>query len=149
MKPILRILTVLITASVLIACGSSAASAPQPQITAGTYRLKELYDDEGTSLNDKLARLEAEGSTVTLILSEDGTGTYQLFDETEAVTWNETSLTLFGETYTMEQTPEALTVHSGSGTEGRMVFVMELAGLEGRKKLDGYDVESLIVYPGK
>jgi major membrane immunogen (membrane-anchored lipoprotein) len=125
MKPILRILTVLITASVLIACGSSAASAPQPQITAGTYRLKELYDDEGTSLNDKLARLEAEGSTVTLILSEDGTGTYQLFDETEAVTWNETSLTLFGETYTMEQTPEALTVHSGSGTEGRMVFVME------------------------
>ena len=125
MKPILRILTVLITALVLTACGSSAASEPEPQIAAGTYRLKELYDDEGTSLNDKLARLEAEGSTVTLVLAEDGTGTYHLFDETEAVTWNETSLTLFGETYTMEQTPEALTVHSGSGTEGRMVFVME------------------------
>ena len=31
----------------------------------------------------------------------------------------------------------------------RMVFVMELAGLEGRKKLNGYDVESLIVYAGK
>ena len=31
----------------------------------------------------------------------------------------------------------------------RMVFVMELAGLEGRKKLAGYDVESLIIYPGK
>ena len=31
----------------------------------------------------------------------------------------------------------------------RMVFVMELAGREGRKKLEGYDVESLIVYPGK
>jgi adenine phosphoribosyltransferase len=31
----------------------------------------------------------------------------------------------------------------------RMVFVMELAGLEGRKKLEGYDVESLIVYPEK
>ena len=31
----------------------------------------------------------------------------------------------------------------------RMVFVMELAGLEGRKKLGKYDVESLIVYPGK
>ena len=31
----------------------------------------------------------------------------------------------------------------------RMVFVMELAGLDGRKKLEGYDVESLIVYPGK
>jgi len=31
----------------------------------------------------------------------------------------------------------------------RMVFVMELAGLKGRKKLDGYDVESLIVYEGK
>ncbi len=31
----------------------------------------------------------------------------------------------------------------------RMVFVMELAGLEGRKKLQEYDVESLIVYPRK
>ena len=31
----------------------------------------------------------------------------------------------------------------------RMVFVMELAGLEGRKKLSGYDVQSLIVYSGK
>ena len=31
----------------------------------------------------------------------------------------------------------------------KMVFVMELAGLEGRKKLSGYDVESLIVDPGK
>ena len=31
----------------------------------------------------------------------------------------------------------------------RMLFVMELAGLEGRKKLSGYDVRSLIVYPGK
>ena len=31
----------------------------------------------------------------------------------------------------------------------RILFVMELAGLEGRKKLEGYDVESLIVYPEK
>ena len=31
----------------------------------------------------------------------------------------------------------------------KMVFVMELAGLEGRKKLEKYDVDSLIVYPGK
>ena len=35
------------------------------------------------------------------------------------------------------------------GVVVRMAFVMELAGLEGRKKLNGYDVESLIVYPGK
>ena len=31
----------------------------------------------------------------------------------------------------------------------KMIFVMELAGLEGRKKLAKYDVESLIIYPGK
>lgn len=31
----------------------------------------------------------------------------------------------------------------------RMVFVMELAGLEGRKKLSQYDVNSLIIYEGK
>ena len=29
------------------------------------------------------------------------------------------------------------------------VFLMELAGLNGRDKLKGYDVESVIVYPGK
>ena len=31
----------------------------------------------------------------------------------------------------------------------KRVCVMELAGLEGRKKLGQYDVESLIVYEGK
>ena len=31
----------------------------------------------------------------------------------------------------------------------RMLFVMELAGLKGRERLKNYDVESLIVYPGK
>ena len=31
----------------------------------------------------------------------------------------------------------------------KMIFVMELAGLKGREKLKGYDVESLIVYEGK
>lgn len=31
----------------------------------------------------------------------------------------------------------------------KVVFLMELAGLEGRKKLAGYDVESVICYEGK
>lgn len=31
----------------------------------------------------------------------------------------------------------------------KLVFVMELAGLEGRKALEGYDIESLICYEGK
>ena len=31
----------------------------------------------------------------------------------------------------------------------RMIFVMELAGLKGREKLAGYQVDSLIVYEGK
>lgn len=31
----------------------------------------------------------------------------------------------------------------------KVVFLMELMGLNGRKKLDGYDVESVIAYPGK
>ena len=30
----------------------------------------------------------------------------------------------------------------------KMLFVMELAGLKGREKLKGYDVASLIIYPG-
>lgn len=31
----------------------------------------------------------------------------------------------------------------------KIVFLMELEGLEGRKKLAGYDVETVIAYPGK
>ena len=40
-------------------------------------------------------------------------------------------------------------VEALGGEVVKMVFVMELAGLEGRKKLEKYDVDSLIVYPGK
>ena len=31
----------------------------------------------------------------------------------------------------------------------KTVFLMELAGLNGRNKLEGYDVASVINYPGK
>ena len=31
----------------------------------------------------------------------------------------------------------------------KVVFLMELAGLNGREKLKGYDVDSVIIYPGK
>ena len=31
----------------------------------------------------------------------------------------------------------------------KILFLMELAGLEGRKVLKGYDVDSVVVYPGK
>lgn len=35
------------------------------------------------------------------------------------------------------------------GSVSGMAFLIELAGLEGRKKLEGYDVRSVICYPGK
>ncbi len=35
------------------------------------------------------------------------------------------------------------------GVVVKVLFLMELAGLEGRKRLEGYDVESIVVYPGK
>ena len=40
-------------------------------------------------------------------------------------------------------------VESLGGEVVKIVFLMELAGLEGRKKLSGYDVASAIVYEGK
>lgn len=40
-------------------------------------------------------------------------------------------------------------VESLGGIVVKSVFLMELEGLEGRKKLDGYDVETVIAYPGK
>ncbi len=40
-------------------------------------------------------------------------------------------------------------VETLGGKVVKVVFLMELAGLEGRKKLAGYDVESVICYEGK
>ena len=40
-------------------------------------------------------------------------------------------------------------VESLGGEVVKIIFLMELAGLEGRKKLAGYDVESVICYEGK
>ena len=48
-------------------------------------------------------------------------------------------------------TIEAITklVEQLGGKVGKIVFLMELAGLDGRKKLAKYDVESVIRYEGK
>ena len=35
------------------------------------------------------------------------------------------------------------------GQVGKCVFLIELAGLEGRRLLEGYDVEAAVTYPGK
>ncbi len=35
------------------------------------------------------------------------------------------------------------------GSVVKCVFLMELAGLEGRKKLEGTDIDSVIIYEGK
>ena len=35
------------------------------------------------------------------------------------------------------------------GVVAKIVFLMELEGLKGRDKLAGYNVESVIKYPGK
>ena len=40
-------------------------------------------------------------------------------------------------------------IESLGGEVVKIVFLMELAGLEGRKKLEKYDVESVICYEGK
>lgn len=40
-------------------------------------------------------------------------------------------------------------IESLGGVVVKAVFLMELAGLEGRNRLQGYDVESIIAYPGK
>lgn len=40
-------------------------------------------------------------------------------------------------------------IESLGGVVVKLAFVMELAGLEGRKKLEGYDVDACITYQGK
>lgn len=40
-------------------------------------------------------------------------------------------------------------IESLGGEVVKIVFLMELAGLEGRAKLEGYDTDSVIIYPGK
>ena len=40
-------------------------------------------------------------------------------------------------------------VEALGGEVVKIVFLMELEGLEGRKKLEGYNVDTVIAYPGK
>ncbi len=40
-------------------------------------------------------------------------------------------------------------IESLGGIVVKIIFLMELEGLEGRRRLEGYDVESVIKYPGK
>ncbi|MGO5051904.1 adenine phosphoribosyltransferase [Lachnospiraceae bacterium LCP25S3_G4] len=40
-------------------------------------------------------------------------------------------------------------IESLGGEIVKIIFLMELAGLEGRKKVESYQVDSVIVYPGK
>ena len=40
-------------------------------------------------------------------------------------------------------------IESLGGKVVKILFLMELAGLKGRERLKGYDVDSVIVYPGK
>ncbi len=40
-------------------------------------------------------------------------------------------------------------IESLGGIVVKIVFLMELEGLEGRKRLEGYDVDSVIRYEGK
>lgn len=40
-------------------------------------------------------------------------------------------------------------VESLGGEVVKIVFLMELAGLKGREKLEAYDMDSVIIYPGK
>ena len=40
-------------------------------------------------------------------------------------------------------------VENLGGSVVKIVFLMEFEGLEGRKKLQGYDVDTVIAYPGK
>ena len=48
-------------------------------------------------------------------------------------------------------TIEAITklIEGMGGVIVKAVFLMELEGLEGRKRLEGVDVETVIAYPGK
>lgn len=40
-------------------------------------------------------------------------------------------------------------VERAGGSVVKMVFLLELAGLNGRENLSGYDISSVVVYPGK
>ncbi len=48
-------------------------------------------------------------------------------------------------------TTEAITglIEQLGGNVVKLCFVMELAGLKGRERLSGYEVESAIIYEGK
>ena len=54
------------------------------------------------------------------------------------------------EEYDLEYGSAVIEMHKDAIVPGqKIIFLMELAGLKGREKLAGYDIASVITYPGK
>ena len=72
------------------------------KIMVGHYKMTTLIYEDGKEEN--VEQLEELGLTVTLELSEDGTGTIDIFGETNKLTYNENNIIVEGETslYTFE-----------------------------------------------
>ena len=113
----------------LLGCSSpssadtASGNAVAPRGTAGTYRMTELYNDKGESMNEKLQELAGQDQYIVLELQEDGTGQYHMFEETTDVTWTDASLTMNGETHTMTLDGDTLVITAGEESSGKMVFV--------------------------
>ena len=106
-----------------------------------------LQDAEGLHLAIDLMQEKLEGLSAEYEL-EYGTATIEMHKD--AIKPGQ-RVVIIDDLIATGGTNEAM-IHLIEGLGGKVVktvFLMELAGLHGRDRLQGYDIDSVIVYPGK
>lgn len=112
-----KVLSVVLVVAMLLtfaACGKKTSSP------AGTYVLESMTSEGVTMKMEDLAALGMSEDDFKLILNEDGTGSMEVYGQSQELTWDDKTLTAEGESIAYTLSGDTLTI----SVEGNsMVFV--------------------------
>ena len=135
MKQLLNYCVVMMLAICLFGCTrEEAAPQPTPVPLAGSYRLIQMVDQEGSDVTEDLEMLGDVGLTVTLELNEDGTGTMNMFSENADITWTETEIVMNGQSIPLTFEDGVLTLADTRG--GKSILIFKAVDPEGAEKAE-------------
>ncbi len=73
---------------------SSKTNSSSGTVTPGTYYLVGMYENDEMMGTDMMKLMESFGMSGTLVLNEDGTGTFNLYGEESELVWDEEGITV-------------------------------------------------------
>lgn len=114
MRKVLSVVLIVAMILTFAACGKKTSSA------AGTYVLESMTSEGITMKMEDLAALGMSEDDFKLVLNEDGTGSMEVYGESQELTWDDKNLTADGESIAYTLSGDELTISAEGAT---MVFV--------------------------